>query len=246
MICQYIQLVVDFYILFLSSPLRRFPRSFSERIYIATVCLLSLNIVAMFQSSLATVFIRPMYYRNIANLEQFAETNQLILIKYPAMLADLFPEDSSDIYRTLHSRMTLVTNTELSASNVTDRGMATVTRRLTSQLSREENLVHLIPECARSYQLAYLLSRHSVFLESVNAIILDITRYGFINKWIEETNFKVKLENMRENPPVSLRARVLTINDLQLPFYILLIGIFISLATIFIEKVVKHYSRVSF
>lgn len=240
MIIQYIQIFVDFYILLLSAPLRRFPRLQSERIFIGTVCLLSLNIVSLFQSSLANVFINPMFFKNIDDLQQFAETCQRILIKHPAMLTDLFPEDSSDLFRTLHDRMVLVPRPELTAISVTNQmEMATVTRKITSRLLDEGNFVHLIPECPRSYNLAYLLSKRSVFLDPVNAIILDINRFGFINKWIDEINFKAKLESIKRNPPNSNHARVLNISDMQLSFIILLFGSGLAFVLFVIECFTK-------
>lgn len=239
LILQYLQICIDFYMILLSSPLRRFPRVQSERIFIGSVCLLSLNIVSLFQSSLATVFIKPMYYKNIDSLQQFADTSQKILIKYPAMLTDLFPEDSSDTFRTLHSRMFTVARPDLTAVNVTNMGLATVTRKTTLKLMKEDTMVHLIPECPRSYNLAYVLAANSVYLDRINSIILDINRFGLINKWIEEANYKVKLESMKINPPSSNIARVLTIDDMQLPFIVLLFGTFIAFLAFCTEKILK-------
>lgn len=237
MTLQYVQIFVDFYMLMLSSPLRRFPRVQSERIFIGTVCLLSLNIVSLFQSSLATVFIKPMYYRSIDSLEQLAETRQRILIKYPAMLADLFPEDSSTLSRTLHDRMILVPRPELTAVDVVDNmKMATVTRRSSSRLNSDMSHVHMIPECPNSYNLAFVMARHSVYLDRVNAIILDINQFGFINKWIDEITFKVKLDSMLHNSEVVIHARVLTVNDMQLAFAILIFGAGAGFVLLIAEK----------
>lgn len=252
MTLQYVQIFVDFYMLMLSSPLRRFPRVQSERIFISTVCLLSLNIVSLFQSSLSNVFIKPMYYKSIGSLEQFAETRQRILIKYPAMLKDLFPEDSSALYRTLHDRMDLVSRPELTALDVIDTlNMATVTRRLSARLNNEAPLVHLIPECPRSYNLAFVVAKHSVYLERVNEIILDINQFGFINKWIEAAYFKVKLDNMINHPPINIRTRILTIGDMQLPFAILFVGSGGGFVLFMIERlgsrnIAKKNSKVKF
>lgn len=244
MTLQYLRIIVDFLILLMSSPLRRFPRAQSERLFVGTVCLFSLNIVSLFQSSLATVFIKPIYYRNIENLQQFTKTDEKILIKYPAMLTDLFPQDSSELYRTLHSRMTLIPRPELTTFNITNMKMAAVIRRSSLRLSREEHLVHLIPDCPRSYNLAYLLSKKSVYIDTVNGIVLDMCRFGFINKWIDETNFKVKLEDMTRDPPVSAHARVLKMDDMQLAFFILLFGFALGLvAFIFEKKMTSNFSR---
>lgn len=240
MILQYVQICIDFHILFLNAPLRRFPRAGSERLFIGMVCLLSLNIVSLFQSSLATVFIKPMFYKNIDSLQQFADTQQRILIKYPTMMADLFPEDSSETYRTLHDRMILISRPELSSSDVMSMGLATVTRRINSKLSTEGNSVHLIPDCPRSYNLAYVLSTHSVYLDAVNSIILDINQFGFIQKWIGDTYYTARLQREKLEPIFSGRARVLLLDDLQLPFAILAFGIGISLIVLLIENFLKR------
>ena len=238
-ILQYAQIFVDFYILFLSSPLRRFPRAQSERIFIATVCLLSLNIVSLFQSSLATVFITPMYYKNIESLEQLVQSNYKILIKYPAMMTDIFPEDSSDTYRVLHSRLFLKTDTKVTSADAIKMGFATVTRKISLKLTKADNFVHLVSECPRSYNIAFLLSLNSVYSERINSLILDIGRFGLINKWINDVNFKVMLERFKEHPPPSNRPKVLTLDDLLLSFLILLSGAFISTIIFVIEKVLQ-------
>lgn len=233
--------------LLLSSPMRRFPRLQSERIFIGSVCLLSLNIVSLFQSSLATVLIRPMFYKNIDTLQQFADTRQKILIKYPAMLTDIFPEDSSETYRVLHGRMYLQAGgPELTAFNVIKMEMATVTRKTTLKLMKEESLVHLIPECPKSYNLAFVLTANSVYLDRINSIILDINRFGFMNKWVQDAIYKVELENSKIHPPTSNHARIFNIDDMQLPFLVLMFGMFVSCLIFVAEKVVKFKPRSKF
>lgn len=228
----------------MNAPLRRFPRASNERFFVGAVCLLSLNIVSLFQSSLATVFIKPMYYKNIGSLEEFTETQQQILIKYPAMLSDLFPEDSSDAFRTLHSRMVLVPKPELTAVNVTKMGMATVTRKINSKLWVDEHpFVHLIPECPRSYNIAYVLGKNSIYLETVNAILLDILQFGFMKKWIDEAFFKAQLQASWLNPPMTFGPRVLRLDDMQLGFAILAIGIVIAFIVLLTEKVSSSINR---
>lgn len=244
MILQYVQIFVNFYILLMSAPLRRFPRVHSERIFIGSICLLSLNIVSLFQSSLATVFIKPMYYKNIDSLKTFADTRQEILIKYPAMLTDLFPEDSSDTFRTLHDRMVLIPKGELTAYNVTyGMGMATVTRKITLGLLNDKHLVHMISECPRSYNLAYLLVKHSVYSEKVNSLILNINQFGLINRWINDIYFTNHLQSIKNFPPINIRPRVLLLNDLLFPFMILMAGVSITVCVFAIEVIVYFYSK---
>jgi hypothetical protein len=189
--------------------------------FISGICLLSLNIVSIFQSQLATCFTHPMYHKNIDTLQQLADTGKEIIIKYPAMMNDLFPEDSSQLYRTLYRRLKLIADTDLVALDVTERmGQAGVTRKITLKLSQEDDFVHLISECPRSYNLAYVHSKHWVLANQLNAIILDLLAGGIVNKWIEDVNFGIKLQSMKKQATI-VHHRELSVDDLMLSFMIL-------------------------
>ncbi|KAG5681334.1 hypothetical protein PVAND_010779 [Polypedilum vanderplanki] len=233
---QYIQIFVDTIILFLNAPLRRFPRVQSERLFAGSICLLSLNIVSMFQSNLATCYVKPLYYRNVQTLEEFAETKKNILVKYPAMMTDIFPEDSSDLFRTLYKRMVLVPNASLTAIEVTNKmNMAGVARKTTLKIQKEEAEVHLIPECPRNYHLSYVYTKHWILAEYIDSIILDLKQAGIINKWIEDVNFRIKLEKSK-NTEFTVHHRVLRIDDFALAFMILASGCFFAFVLFLIEN----------
>ena len=159
------------------------------------------------------------------------------------MLTDLFPEDSSETYRILNTRMFVDMRPELSTLNVINMGHATVTRKSTLRLANEETLVHLSPECPRSYNLAFVLAANSVYLEPINAIILDIVCFGLVKKWITDAEFTVKLESVKKNPPDSPFVRVLNVDDIQLPFILLFLGLFVALIVFAVEKAFKLNSR---
>lgn len=232
---HYLQLCIDASILALGAPLRRFPRVQSERFLCGAICLLSLNIVSIFQSQLSTCYVHPMYYKNIDTLEQFAETEKKILIKYPAMMTDLFPEDSSDLFKTLFKRLVLIPNTDLGAKDVTDKyRMAGVTRRTSLKLNQEDDQVHLIRECPRSYNLAYVHSKHWIFANQLNDLILFLKQGGIVKKWIDDVHFDIKLKNMKKQMAIA-HHRVLTIEDLVLSFMILGVGISLSASFLIIE-----------
>lgn len=235
LVFHYLQLCIDASILALGAPLRRFPRVQSERFLCGAICLLSLNIVSIFQSQLSTCYVHPMYYRNIDTLQQFEETGRKILIKYPAMMTDLFPEDSSDLFKTLFKRMVLIPNNDLVANDITEKfGMAGVTRRTSLKLSQEEDLVHLIKECPRSYNLAYVHSKHWIFANQLNDLILFLKQAGIVKKWIDDIDFDVKLKNMKKQTEV-VHHRMLTIDDLALSFMILGVGCCMSAVFLIIE-----------
>lgn len=243
---QYIQIFVDTIILFLNAPLRRFPRVQSERIFAGSICLLSLNIVSMFQSNLATCYVKPLYYRNVETLEEFAATKQNILVKYPAMMTDIFPSDSSELFRTLYKRMMLVPNASLTAIQVTNNmHMAGVARKTTLKIQKEEDDVHLIPECPRSYHLSYVYSKHWVLAEYVDSIILDLKQAGIIEKWIGDVNFRIKLEKSKTSE-TAVHHRVLRIDDFALAFSILASGCCFGFVLFLIENCMMKHSFKNF
>lgn len=232
---HYLQLGVDASILALGAPLRRFPRVQSERFLCGAICLLSLNIVSIFQSQLSTCYVHPMFYKNIDTLEKFAETEKKILVKYPAMMTDLFPEDSSDLFKTLFKRMILSPNGDLTAKEITEKyGMAGVTRKTSLKLSLEDGQVHLIRECPRSYNLAYVHSKHWIFANQLNDLILFLKQGGIVKKWIDDIDFDVKLKNMKKQTAIA-HHRVLTIDDLVLSFMILGVGCSMAASFFIIE-----------
>lgn len=232
---QYLQIFIDSLILAVNAPLRRFPRVQSERIYTATVCMLSLNIIAIFQSGLATCYLHPMFYKNIETLEQFADSQLKIVIKYPAMMTDIFPEDSSALFHTLYTRMVLIPNPNLDAMNVTQQmNMAGVTRKTTLKVQKEEDYVHIVPECPRTYHLSYIISKHWILAGELDMIILNLKQAGLISKWIEDVNFRIKLETSRLHPPEP-HQRSLQVDDLMLSYMILGVGSSVGLLLFIIE-----------
>lgn len=76
------QVVIDTWLLFLSVPMRRFPRMQNERLLVAAVSLVSMIFVSMYQSGLATVFLKPLYFKDIMTLAQLDSSGQIIQVKY--------------------------------------------------------------------------------------------------------------------------------------------------------------------
>lgn len=76
------QVVIDTWLLFLSIPMRRFTRVQNERLLVAAICLVSMIFVSMYQSGLATVFLKPLYFKDITSLEQLDNSGQIIQVKY--------------------------------------------------------------------------------------------------------------------------------------------------------------------
>ena len=249
-IYQIMQLFVDTLMLIMSAPMRRFTKSQNERIFITSICLFSMIFVSIYQSSLAGVFITPIYYKDINNMQQLDESGIPIVVKYAGFLTDTFPENSSKIDQNLHDKMKLTNTTvgALALVNNSGKEIATVTRKTTIRLENsvyfQKKNLHLIPDCPRIYNLAYVVQKHSVYLEMFNFHILDIQRYGLINKWINDMNFGSSLENLRNHGVEHVAStKVLTMYDLQAPFYVLAAGALFSLL-VFLFEVSKVFRTI--
>lgn len=244
---QYLQILIDCFIISLSAPVRRFPRVSSERIFISAICLISLIFVSMFQSRLSAVFITPVYYEDINTLAQLDKSNLFIELKYQAMLDDLFPENSTEMIERLSKKLKLVTSAQSVMARVArDGGVATVTRKSTTKLDNSiyftKNQLNLVKECPRIYNLGFVYPKHSVFATRINEVLLDMVAGGLIDKFIREMYFNTTLSNVKQFGSYHIDSyKVFTLTDLQLAFYILGVGIIISGLFLLFEFVSVRY-----
>ncbi|XP_055706016.1 uncharacterized protein LOC129803458 [Phlebotomus papatasi] len=237
-----LQLIVDTTMLLISSPLRRMTRVTSERIFLSSVLLMGVVVVAIFQSNLSTAFTHPIYYRDITSLQALDNANLRITIKYIAMLDDLFPPEASEISQHLRHSIKLVNiSSEPMIEMVMEYpNLATVTRKSTIQLENAKYFhtgeVFMVPECPKMYNLAYVLRRNSVLSKNVNFVLLHLTRGGFLEKWIQDMNYNMTWHNRKTlGYSEEEKFRIFNLLDLQLPFYVLLIGNTSSFIVLLVE-----------
>lgn len=111
-LCQYAQIFVDLLMLMVQAPMRRFPKMQSERVFICSICLLSIVIVSMYQSGMATVFFKPFYFKDINTLEGLDKSGIEIQVKYLGYMSDVFPNDSSSVYHHMKKKMKFTETTK--------------------------------------------------------------------------------------------------------------------------------------
>lgn len=246
---QYVQVFVDTWLLFLSVPVRRFTRVQSERIFIASVCLISMIFVSMYQSLITTVFVRPLYFKDINSLAQLDKAGLEIDVKYAGYLTDVFPSDSTDLFKSLNRKMKLV-ETNFSAMDLVrdNKRIATITRKSTVLLDNSEYFMkkqlHLIDkECPKNYFVAYMVPMHSVLYERFNEVLFDIHRFGFIKKWINDINFEVTLKNTKIFREESTQSKVLSIEKLKFPFLVLIGGNSFGVIIFIVESLISFGCR---
>ncbi|EDW50993.1 uncharacterized protein LOC6619535 [Drosophila sechellia] len=232
------RIFIDTWVVWVRVNVGRFPPFHSERIFVASLCLVSVIFGALLESSLATVYIRPLYYRDANTLRELDESGQPIYIKHPAFKDDLFYGHDSEVYRRLDAKMMLVAEGEERLIEMVSKrgGFAGVTRSASLQLSDIRYVmtkkVHKIPECPKNYHVAYVLPRPSPYLEEVNRIVLRLVAGGVVGLWTGEAKERAKWSIQRFPEYLAEldvgRWKVLTLSDVQLAFYALTIGCLLS------------------
>ncbi|XP_001651227.2 uncharacterized protein LOC5566819 [Aedes aegypti] len=244
-----IQICIDTYVLLLSAPYQRFTRSGIERLMLFGIMMVSLIFVSMFQSSLSSVYLNPVYYKDIDSLQGLDEAGIKIPVKYKGYMDDVFPANYSPTMDSLRNKMVLESGKESMLAKVARVGtISTVTRKTTFSLDNAVYIttkqLFMIPECPRSYNLAYVVPRHSVFLEKINIVLSWMLNGGLIDHWINVMNFNVSIKDWDKiRNAEAANFKILTLIDMQFPFYLLVIGLIMSTVVFFGELVYFKYLK---
>ncbi|KAG4074351.1 hypothetical protein HA402_008760 [Bradysia odoriphaga] len=221
---DYVHIAVDTGILFVSSPLMKLPKIWSERMFVISICLMSTIIFAYFESTLATVFVNPLYLKDINTLGDLESTDFPIEIQEHIAFDPLFDNHSS-----LTQRIRIVSKNH-QLSHIVEHGNISLVLKQTAikfDLSHwfRFKRMHQLPYCPRTYMTAFIMPKKSAYFERVNALLLRLVRSGFIQKWIADTKFNWTLESTRLYGSLDKRDYVvLELIDMEFPFYILFGG----------------------
>ncbi|XP_014085843.2 glutamate receptor 1 [Bactrocera oleae] len=245
---QYIRIFIDTWVMWVRVNIINYPPFISERIFIASLCLVSVIFGAVFESSLATVYIRPLHYKDINTMKELDEANIRIYIKHGAMRDDLFYGHSSQIYQNLHKKLLLIAELEQRLIHMMSRGgkFASVTRASSLELDDIHYFItkkiHKIPDCPKNYNIAFLLPSHSPLEKSINILLLKFVQSGFIDHWIADMKYQARIKTrnfLRHLDESGDKWKVLTLNDLQLSFYTIIIGSLLATIVLILELIIR-------
>lgn len=245
---EYMNIFTNTWVLWVRMTILRFPPYNAERIFAISLCLVSVIIGALLESSLATVYIRPRYYKDINSLEELEQANLKIFIKHAAMRDDLFRGQDSRLYNSLDERVMLVGEPEERLIKIMSKrgGFVAVTREF-SLLIQDiyyfiTKKIHIIPECPKIYHIAYLYTKNSPYEEPFNVALLQFLAAGLVEQWIDESRHEAlcQIHNFEDYIAESTyQWKAFKINDLQLSFYALILGNICS-TLLFIAEYVVH------
>lgn len=240
---QYVRILIDTWVVWVRVNIIHYPPFHSERVFVASLCLISVIFGAVFESSLATVYIRPIYYNDIHTLQELDESGLHVMYKYSSMGDDLFFSETSTLFASLNKKLRLIRN--LSADIFEDvavnGGKAGVSRHTTIMMNSLNFLVSkqiwIVPECPKYYTLSYVWPKDAPWDETINQLLLRIQNAGLINKFISDMQTDVDIKVMQERRYETTQGfKVLTLDDLQLSFYVVLTGSLMALLALLLER----------
>lgn len=97
-------------------------------------------------------------------------------------------------------------------------------------------MVRAIPECPRSYYTAYVVKKGWPFTDIFNGFLIQLFEAGLLNKWYKDTENAIIAQNLIEKPVGGeSNFKAYSLYDMQIAFYILIVGHFISGLTLILE-----------
>ncbi|XP_023308781.2 uncharacterized protein LOC111690517 [Lucilia cuprina] len=240
---QYVRILIDTWVVWVRVNITQYPPFHSERVFIASLCLISVIFGAIFESSLATVYIHPIYYNDIHTLQELDDSGLNVEYKYSSMGDDLFFSETSPLFASLNKKLRFINDlySDIVEDVALNGGKAGVTRYTTLMMQSLHFIVSkqlwIVPECPKNYAISYVWPKDAPWDETINRLLLRIQNAGLINKFIAEMQTDVDIQIMKDRLYETHQGyKILTIEDLQLAFYVVLTGSLMALISLLIEK----------
>ncbi|XP_075144774.1 uncharacterized protein LOC142219895 [Haematobia irritans] len=240
---QFIRIVIDTWVVWVRVNINRYPPFSSEKIFVATLCLISVIFGAIFESSLATVYIHPLYHKDIHTMADLDKSGLHVIYKYSSMGDDLFFSETSPLFASLSKKLRHLKNLDADVlKDVAEHGgKASVSRYTTLTLEYLHYIINkrvwVVPECPKYYTISYVWHKHAPWDNAVNQLLLWIQANGLVTKFIRNMQTDVDITiSSRITIKLTEEFKVLTIKDLQLAFYVIFVGSLMGLISFGVES----------
>lgn len=235
---------------FLSLPLIRMPSFSYQKVFVMTCFVFGMIIASIFQGRLVTVLSKPDYYPDINTLEELDASGLVIGTGSPNLIEDTFSTEESSLIKHLRNKIKYYNLSSSVMSYVAKQQNMSALNRLSNAIHSLHHFhnsdgtfqLHIVKECPRTYSLAYIIPKGSPFLSRINNIIAQFVESGIIDKWNEDTRFNMtafqRCKYSSNDSP-----KVFSLEDLQMPFLILVCGLFGSAITFFVELTAQYVAQ---
>ncbi|XP_073820404.1 uncharacterized protein [Musca autumnalis] len=240
---QYLVILKDTWVLWVRVDLNHLPSIETEKVFVGVLCFVSVIFGAIFECSLASVHIKPLYFKDIQTLQEFDESGMQIVIRYISMADDLFTPDTSPLFARLHNKTILNVNMTYDLmQDILDNGNLAGVKRWRSLMLDNLELaltkqIWMIPDCPKVYHISYVWLRYAPWEERINYYLLQYLQFGFIQGFESAMRHSIYLEIIKKGLNASREAfKKLRIKDFQLAFYVIIVGNIVSCIVFVLEK----------
>ncbi|XP_058116737.1 uncharacterized protein LOC131288540 [Anopheles ziemanni] len=238
-------LSIELWMVLLGASSTHLPVRAIERLLLLAFLVANVIISGTFQGTLTTAFSTKSYYKDINTLEMLDRSGFPIGTSSRSLL-DIFGNDtSSALYRSLKGKLQIL-NDSARHQAAFQRNICCIERRsdvhliINTEYIRADGqpMLHVIEECPRVYSLAYIVRKGWPFAPLFNDAILRFVESGLCMKWYGDTEdaltLRSRLRQMRERQ-AEQTLRKLTLIDMQTSFYIIVLGVAVSLVVFVFE-----------
>lgn len=233
---------LDMFRVFVLSSVNRSPRILTQRLLFVSCLLFSLVILSTFQGLLVTNITSPNYRPDIHTLDELYESNLQILTE-SISTKELFKNTETVISRKIKfykgSQAEMIRKVLRSEAAMTERESSIRFLAIKYALPNGEVQMHMVEECPSYYYLAYMVPKHSPYLNGFNSFFRKVLEPGLTQKWYwDSIDIKTRLSHGKSQlQPKTLK--LFSLSDLQLAFYILAAGLLLSVLAFVAEVALR-------
>lgn len=241
---QYLIILKDTWVLWVRVNVNHLPVMSTEKVFVGVLCFVSVIFGAIFECSLASVHIKPLYFKDMKTLQEFDDSGMHIVIRYISMADDLFAPDTSALFDRLRNKTTFNADVkhELMQDILQNGNVAGVKRWRSLTLDNLElaftQQIWMIPDCPKVYHISYVWLRYAPWEEPINYYLLQYLQFGLIQGFEQAMRHEAYVQIIKKGLNVSREAfKKLRIEDFQLAFYVVLAGNVVGSIVFLLEKI---------
>lgn len=244
-------------ILMLTNSPQIMPRGNSERILVGFYLMFGVIIIGTFQGTLYENFTKPRHFKELSTLADVDKSGLLIGTLSPNLL-NVFGEDEdegSQTLRNLRQKIKILEKDEdVDAIGRTawKNDIASIERKNDLSLTMKtefldehgQQVLHVVEECPRTYQLAYMVPSGAFFLNRVNLLLRRMVESGLTDHWYSSTiELLIMKSSFARAKTIKLRDKATPFNleNIQTSFVILSVGLLLSLLVFIGENINFRY-----
>ncbi|RZC35198.1 hypothetical protein BDFB_012556 [Asbolus verrucosus] len=216
--------------------------SISQLLFLTSCLMFNITIVGIIQGSFFTSFTTTIFYQDINTIEDLVQSEIPVASNFWFLI-----QDESDLIKRLKEK-TVKINGKILDSIAYHRNVAGFNRKQNLELLVKTEymgtdgipLVHIVNECITSYFIVSIVPKGSPFLIVFNRVITKLFEGGLTSKWYNDVAHGLisekRLKSDKDNEFDSF-----SLYDIQVAFYVVILGHICSILVFFCEIIFKRY-----